>query len=120
MAEKVAAEKVDLVETIVELWIVISHSRGYFVTIPNRDQHRATARQLITDSGYKSPEEVYDQTMQAKKSGWDDCEKWYKAERYVQLAEDQTPPEDIGKSENMMRLIAIQPDGTAWRKVQVK
>ena len=76
---------------------------------------------IIKDAGYKSGEEVYNQTMQAKKSGWDDCEKWYKSKSYVKLAEEQTLPPiltSIVDSINRNTLRILLEAG--WRKVELE
>ncbi len=58
------------------------------------DYYRCAKRllSLIKQAGYKSPEEIFNQTTQAKKSGWDDCLAWHKAKGYVQLDPNQSLP----------------------------
>uniref|UniRef100_A0A6M3J481 Uncharacterized protein n=1 Tax=viral metagenome TaxID=1070528 RepID=A0A6M3J481_9ZZZZ len=67
---------------------------------PDEDYYADQIMSLLKAEGWKSSEEVFNQTMQAKKSGWDECFEWHKAEGWVQLNEDQSPPEvpcpDVG------------------------
>ena len=56
---------------------------------------------LIEAAGWKSGEEVYNQTMKAKRSGWNDCMLSQKAEGYVKLSDDQLFPENPFNSTEM-------------------
>ena len=63
---------------------------------------------LIRKAGWKSGEEVYDQTMQAKKSGWDDCMRFHK------FPVQETVRKEIGEQLNS---IAVE---TLYRIVERK
>ena len=73
---------------------------------------------LIQEAGYKSPKEVVDLIMVARKSFGDDCERWCKANGYVKLDSAQdlplcfphTNPEETQR--DMLK--------AGWRKVEVK
>ena len=103
---------------------ISSYGKGYLEVNDKSEKIADQILALIKQAGYKSPEEVYNQTMQAKKSGWDDCERWHKAEGYVKLAEDQSLPRIPDRFKEHPNYNYVYNDGWrngyAWLKNKVK